>query len=112
MNLAGLLANSLDEAYLQEEAILNNQLRQRIEQSKLRQMQQMSELERMRSEVNQGTQSHQQQLLNHYLTETNGQGREKDLRLRQLRTQLAQLQEQRANLRKQCTGLKQKEDDL
>ena len=110
--MAGLLANSLDEAYLQEEAILNNQLRQRIEQSKLRQMQQMSELERMRSEVNQGTQSHQQQLLNHYLTETNGQGREKDLRLRQLRTQLAQLQEQRANLRKQCTGLKQKEDDL
>ena len=53
LNLAGLLANGLDEAYLQEEAILNNQLKQRIEQSKLRQMQQMSELERMRSEVNQ-----------------------------------------------------------
>lgn len=53
LNLAGLLANSLDEAYLQEEAILNNQLRQRIEQSKLRQMQQMNELERMRNEVNQ-----------------------------------------------------------
>jgi len=54
----------------------------------MRQMQQTADLERIKQEVSTGQVAHHQNLLNRYLNNegNNGNGREKDIRLRQLRT--------------------------